>query len=120
MPAEDCFTGSLQELIRLRVAQLMRNQTAVIRHASELHALGEDPERVTNVSRYAVSECYSAGEQAALAWTELLCVHPEHASPGRRCHLLGEHFSESDQAALTVLIVAAQAADQLDASFGKN
>jgi len=117
LPAEDCFEASLNELICLRVAHLHRNASAISWHAGQLRALDQPTAKITAIDEWPTAPCYSERERAALAWTELLSVRPAFAQRERRCYLLGEHFSEAEQAAVTVLIAGANASNCIDIPF---
>ena len=60
---------------------------------------------------------YSAREKAALAWTESLTLLAQTRAPDADYEPLREHFTEREQVALTLLIVAINGWNRIAVGF---
>ncbi len=93
---------ALHHLVQLRASQINACGYCVRMHTGEARRDGESNARLDELAAWRSSDCYSAAERAALAWTEALThLQDDTGLPDLRAQLR-EHFSEEQVAALTV------------------
>jgi alkylhydroperoxidase family enzyme len=86
-------------------------------HTTEARKKGETEERVYLLDAWRESPLYSARERAALAWTETLTRISETGAPDDVYRELQAHFSEAEQVALTLIIVAINGWNRVQVGF---
>ncbi|MBF6025278.1 carboxymuconolactone decarboxylase family protein [Lysobacter niastensis] len=91
----------LRHLVHLRASQINACAFCIRMHLREAREHGETQERLDRLSVWRHTGDFSAGEQAALAWTEALTVLDERNDLGALRAGLRQHFSEEQIGALT-------------------
>jgi alkylhydroperoxidase family enzyme len=86
-------------------------------HATDARKKGETEERIYLLDAWRESPFYSDRERAALAWTEALTLVSETGAPDDVYLELKEHFSEPEQVALTLAIVAINGWNRIQVGF---
>src|SRR5215217_4326211 len=97
---------SLLELVKTRASQINGCAFCLHMHTKDTRANGETEERLHLLNAWRESPLYSDRERAALAWTEALTLVDETHAPDEEYENLKAHFSEQEQVALTLMIVA--------------
>jgi AhpD family alkylhydroperoxidase len=109
----DAFTGKivlepkLQEIVRLRVAQICNCQLGIEVHTEALKAQGESNERIQQLKSWRESLLYDERERAALAVSEALGSDPPQSVSKDIVHKARSHFKDGEiiQLALTIFAV---------------
>jgi AhpD family alkylhydroperoxidase len=110
--------SSLMELVKIRASQINRCAFCLHMHTAEARKQGESEERIYLLDAWQESSLYDDRERAALAWTEALTqVAGRHPSDDTYAQLQ-RHFSEEEQVTLTLLIVAINGWNRVQAGFG--
>jgi AhpD family alkylhydroperoxidase len=97
---------SLIELVKLRASQMNGCAFCLNMHSRDARKFGESQERLDLVSVWHEAPCFSAREQAALAWTEALTAIAEGHVPDHVYTRASAQFSESELACLTAAVIA--------------
>jgi AhpD family alkylhydroperoxidase len=108
---------SLMELVKIRASQINACAFCLHMHTTEARKKGETEERVYLLDAWRESPLYSARERAALAWTETLTRISETGAPDDVYRELQAHFSEAEQVALTLMIVAINGWNRVQVGF---
>jgi AhpD family alkylhydroperoxidase len=108
---------SLMELVKIRASQINGCAFCLHMHTAEARKMGETEERLHLLTAWQDSPFYSARERAALGWTEALTRLSETGAPEDCYRVLKEHFSEAEQVALTLLIVAINGWNRINVGF---
>jgi alkylhydroperoxidase family enzyme len=86
-------------------------------HTADARKQGETEERLYLLDAWRESPLYSARERAALAWTEALTLLSETHAPDDVYRALQANFTEEEQVALTLLIVAINGWNRIQVGF---
>jgi AhpD family alkylhydroperoxidase len=105
------------ELIKLRASQLNGCAYCVDMHTKDAEALGEDAQRLHLVAVWREAPVFSAGERAALAWTEALTLVSATGAPDDAYSEVAREFGPEEQVALTLAIVAINGWNRLAIGF---
>ena len=108
---------SLMELVKIRASQINACAFCLHMHTTEARKKGETEERIYLLDAWRESPLYSARERAALAWTEALTRLAETGAPDDVYREVKEHFSEAEQVALTLMIVAINGWNRVQVGF---
>jgi AhpD family alkylhydroperoxidase len=108
---------SLVELVKIRASQINACAFCLNMHAKDARKTGETEERIYLLDAWRETPLYSARERAALAWTEALTLVAETHAPDDAYREVKEHFSEAEQVALTLLIVAINGWTRINIAF---
>jgi len=100
---------SLIELVKIRASQINGCAYCIHMHTRDARARGESEERVYLLDAWRESPLYSERERAVLAWTEALTLVASTHAPDSDWQALQAHFSEAEQAKLTLLIATINA-----------
>jgi alkylhydroperoxidase family enzyme len=99
---------ALLELVRLRVAQLLKADAELrIRHRPALDA-GLTEEKVAALRSWPTSPLFSETEQAVLAFTEMFVIDA-HAVTDEQCAAVDERLSNGDAASVTMALAIFEA-----------
>lgn len=108
---------SLMELVKMRASQINGCGFCLHMHALEARKAGETEERLYLLDAWRESPLYSDRERAALAWTEALTLVAETRAPDAVYEAVKAEFSEEEQVALTLLIVAINGWNRISVGF---
>ncbi len=103
----------LLHLVRLRASQLNGCAYCIDMHWKDLRALGESELRLYSLDAWRESPFYSAREQAALAWTEVVTAIGESHAPDEAFAAARAQFSEKELADLTLAVATINAWNRL-------
>jgi AhpD family alkylhydroperoxidase len=108
---------SLMDLVEMRASQINGCAVCLHMHAVAARKRGESEERLYLLDAWREAPLYSARERAALAWTEALTLVAETRAPDDVYEAVRSHFSEAEQVALTLLIVAINGWNRIQVGF---
>lgn len=108
---------SLMELVKIRASQVNGCAFCLHMHTTDARMAGETEERIYLLDAWRESPLYTERERAALAWTETLTKVSETHAPDDDYEALKAHFSESEQVALTLLVVAINGWNRIQVGF---
>ena len=108
---------SLMELVKIRASQVNGCAFCLHMHTTDARKAGETEERIYLLDAWRESPLYTERERAALAWTETLTKVSETHAPDDDYEALKAHFSESEQVALTLLVVAINGWNRIQVGF---
>lgn len=108
---------SLMELVKIRASQINGCAFCLHMHTAEARKQGEAEERLYLLDAWRESPLYTERERAALGWTEALTLLPETHAPDDAYQALQAQFSEQEQVALTLLIVAINGWNRIQVGF---
>jgi AhpD family alkylhydroperoxidase len=109
--------GSLMELVKIRASQINGCAFCLHMHTAEARKAGETETRLHLLDAWRESPLYNARERAALTWTEALTLLAETRAPDEAHAELKQHFTEAEQVALTLLIVAINGWNRVQVGF---
>jgi AhpD family alkylhydroperoxidase len=107
----------LAHLIKLRASQINGCAYCLHMHARDTRAAGESEMRIHLLPAWRESTVYNERERAALAWTEALTLVADTGAPDEDYALLKQHFTEAEQANITLLIGAINLWNRLQVGF---
>lgn len=108
---------SLMELVKIRASQINGCAFCLKMHTPEARRAGETEERIYLLDAWRESALYSERERAALGWTEALTrLVPADLPEARRA--LAAQFNEEEQTKLSLMIVAINGFNRINAGFG--
>ncbi len=108
---------SLMELVQIRASQVNGCAFCIHMHTTDARKAGETEERIYLLDAWRESPLYTERERAALAWTEALTRVSETHAPDDDYRALQAHFSEQEQVALTLLVVAINGWNRIQIGF---
>jgi len=108
---------SLMELVQIRASQVNGCAFCIHMHTTDARKAGETEERIYLLDAWRESPLYTERERAALAWTEALTKVSETHAPDDDYRALQAHFSEQEQVALTLLVVAINGWNRMQIGF---
>jgi AhpD family alkylhydroperoxidase len=108
---------SLMELVKIRASQINGCAFCLHMHTAAARRQGESEERLYLLDAWRESPLYTTRERAALAWTEALTQVAETHAPDGVYHALQALFTEQEQVALTMLIVAINGWNRIQVGF---
>ena len=108
---------SLMELVKIRASQVNGCAFCLHMHTTDARKAGETEERIYLLDAWRESPLYTERERAALAWTEALTKVSETHAPDDDYEVLKAHFSEAEQVALTLLVVAINGWNRVQVGF---
>jgi AhpD family alkylhydroperoxidase len=108
---------SLMELVKIRASQINACAFCLHMHTTEARKKGETEERIYLLDAWRESPLFSTRERAALAWTETLTRIAETGAPDDVYRELQAQFSEAEQVALTLMIVAINGWNRVQVGF---
>jgi AhpD family alkylhydroperoxidase len=115
--AESSLEDSLMELVKIRASQINGCARCLHMHTADARKQGETEERLYLLDAWRESPLYGARERAALAWTEALTLLSETHAPDDVYRALQANFTEEEQVALTLLIVAINGWNRIQVGF---
>jgi len=107
----------LLDLIKIRASQINGCAYCLALHAHEARERGETDDRLDMVAVWREADCFSAAEQAALAWCEAITELPASGAPDDVSESLAGHFNPQQIVALTLAIVAINGWNRLNVGF---
>lgn len=107
----------LLELVKLRASQINGCAFCLHMHAADARKLGERQERLDVLGAWREAGCFTAREQAALAWTEALTRIAKHEAHDAAYEAVAASFSEPEIAGLTAAILAINGWNRLAIGF---
>jgi len=105
------------ELVKIRASQLNGCAFCLHMHTEAARKEGETETRLYLLDAWRESPLYSERERAALAWTEALTRLSEGPVRDDVYAALKAHFSDEEQVALTLLIVAINGWNRIQVGF---
>ncbi len=103
----------LLHLIKLRASQINGCAYCLDMHWKDLKSIGEQDQRLYELSAWEECPFYTDRERAALAWTEAVTRVAESRVPDALYDDVRKHFSEKEVADLTVAIATINAWNRL-------
>lgn len=97
---------ALLELVKLRASQINRCAFCIEMHSREARAAGEREDRLHLLNAWEEAGVFTAREQAALRWTEVLTRLSENDVSDEVFAEVSAEFSEAELSNLTLAIVA--------------
>lgn len=108
---------AMLELVRLRVSMMNGCAYCVDMHAKDARARGESEQRLYAVAVWREAPFFTAGERAALAWTDAVTqVSVDHV-PDEVYRAAREQFDEKELVDLTMAVIAINSWNRLAISF---
>ena len=104
---------ALIDLVFQRVSQINGCAYCVDKHARDLLALGEDPQRLNSLVTWHETTFFSDRERAALQWAEALTMIADTHAPDSDFTMLKEHFDEREIVELTYAVALMNAWNRL-------
>jgi AhpD family alkylhydroperoxidase len=108
---------SLTGLVEIRASQINGCARCLHMHTADARKRGETEQRLYLLDAWRESPLFSERERAALAWTEALTRLSEAGAPDEAYLALKEQFSEAEQVALTLVIVAINGWNRINVGF---
>jgi AhpD family alkylhydroperoxidase len=108
---------SLLELVKLRASQINRCAFCIEMHSREAKQAGERDDRLHLLNAWEEAGVFTAREQAALRWTEVLTRLADHEVSDEVFAKVSAEFSEAELANLTLAIVAINGWNRFCAAF---
>ncbi len=108
---------SLYELVKLRASQINGCAYCIDMHSKDARKAGETEQRLYTLSAWRETSFYSERERAALTWTEALTLISENDVADSLYEEMRKHFSEKEQLALTMAIIAINGWNRLAIGF---
>jgi AhpD family alkylhydroperoxidase len=108
---------SLMELVKIRASQINGCAFCLDMHTAEARKRGETEQRLYLLDAWRESPLYNERERAALTWTEALTLLPQTRAPDDAYRALQAQFSDEEQVALTLLIVAINGWNRIQVGF---
>jgi AhpD family alkylhydroperoxidase len=108
---------SLMELVKIRASQINGCAFCLDMHTAAARKRGETEQRLYVLDAWRDSPLYSERERAALAWTEALTRLSETRAPDEDYRALKAQFSDEEQVALTLVIVAINGWNRINVGF---
>lgn len=108
---------SLIHLVKMRASQINGCAYCLHMHSSDARAEGESEARLYLLNAWHESALYTARERAALAWTEALTLLSETHAPDDVYAAMAKEFSEAEQVALSMLVVAINGWNRIAVGF---
>jgi AhpD family alkylhydroperoxidase len=103
------FDPKLRELVRIRASQLNGCAYCVDMHTKDARAIGETEQRIYALPVWRETPFFTAGERAALAFTEEVTLVASTHVPDDAYRVVAAEFSPAEIAALVSLIVTINA-----------
>ena len=107
------------ELVRLRASQINGCAFCLDMHTADARKGGENERRLATLSAWRETPFFTDRERAALAWTEALTLVADEHVPDDVWNQVHPHFSESELADLTLLVVAINGWNRFSIGFRK-
>jgi AhpD family alkylhydroperoxidase len=107
----------LMELVKIRASQINGCAFCLHMHTTDARKHGETEDRLYLLDALRESPLYNERERAALAWTEALTLVSETRAPDDVYRAVQAHFTEQEQVALTLLIVAINGWNRIQVGF---
>ncbi len=107
----------LMELVKIRASQINGCAMCLHMHTADARKQGETEERLYLLDAWRESPLYTPRERAALAWTEALTLVADTRAPDEVYEEFRAHFTEQEQANLTLLIVAINGWNRINVGF---
>lgn len=117
VPSGSGVTPTLIHLIKIRVSQLNGCAFCLNMHIQEARADGEQQARLDVLSAWRETECFSAQEQAALAWAEALTELSIAAVTAEIREAVMQAFGEKDTIELTTVILEINSWNRIAVGF---
>jgi AhpD family alkylhydroperoxidase len=106
----------LRELVRIRASQLNGCAYCIDMHAKDARAIGETEQRIYALPAWPETPFFTAGERAALAFTEAVTRLADTHVPAQAYQDVAAEFSPAEIAALISLIVTINAWNAISVS----
>jgi AhpD family alkylhydroperoxidase len=103
----------LLNLIKLRASQINGCAYCLDMHWKDLHAAGENEQRLYGLDAWRESPYYTDRERAALAWTEVVTAITQGHVPDEVYEEAHRQFKEKELADLTLAVAAINAWNRL-------
>ena len=103
------FDPRLRELVRIRASQLNGCAYCIDMHTKDARAAGETEQRLYALPAWRETPFFTAGERAALAFTESVTLLAQTHVPAEAYDEVAASYSPDEIAALVSLIVAINA-----------
>jgi AhpD family alkylhydroperoxidase len=110
---------TLIAMVGMRASQLNGCLHCVDRYAQNAAALGEDDQRLIEVSTWLESDRFSPRQRAALRWTDLLTMLPLSEDLSEAFDELSQQFQPKEVVALTAAVIAANSWNRLHLGLGE-
>jgi len=108
---------NLLEFVKLRASQINGCAHCLNLHAGTLRDSGESEKRIQSVAAWWGADCFTAREQAALAWTDAVTLVAESRVPDEVFERARGEFDEKELVDLTAAICTINAHNRLAVAF---
>lgn len=115
---ESGIEPELMELMKIRASQINGCGFCLHMHLRDARKMGMSAERLDLIAAWRESPLYSERERAALAWTEKLTRLAEHHISDQDYAEMAAQFSGAEQVRLTMVIIAINGWNRMNAGFG--
>jgi AhpD family alkylhydroperoxidase len=109
----------LVDLVRLRASQINGCAFCLDMHTADARKEGENERRLATLSAWRETPFFTDRECAARTWTEALTLVADGHVPDEVWNEVHPHFSESELADLTLLVVAINGWNRFSIGFRK-
>ena len=109
---------TLVELVEIRASQINGCANCLNMHTVFARDHGETEQRIYLLSAWREAPCYTDRERAALGWTEALTRLSEGHTHECAYEALKAHFTEEEQAKLTLMINVINGWNRISVGFG--
>jgi len=109
----------LLDLVKLRASQINGCAYCVDLHANDLRKKGETERRLSATPVWREAPFFTAGERAALAWTEAITLLPQTHAPDADFAAAREQFSDRELVDLTLATGTINTWNRLSVGFRK-
>jgi AhpD family alkylhydroperoxidase len=115
--SDENVPARLRHLVKLRVSQLNHCGFCQVMHASEARADGEAQPRLDVLPAWREAPCFTAQEQAALAWAEAVTMIATQPDVSDAFAQAAEQFSNPALIELTTVILEINSWNRIAVSF---
>ena len=109
---------SLASLMEIRASQINGCANCINLHSTGARERGETEQRLYLLAAWREAPCYTERERAALGWTEALTRLCNGREREEAYQALKAHFTEEEQAKLTLLVNIINGWNRLSVGFG--
>lgn len=115
--AHEGLDPTLVQLVEIRASQINGCAGCLILHTRKARQQGETEERIYLLNAWREAPHYSERERAALAWTEAITSIQPAGVPDAIYDAFAAHFSEEEQAKITLVIGAINVFNRMNVGF---
>ncbi len=114
---DSAIEEAILDLVSIRASQRNGCGFCLDMHVKQAKMHGERELRLHHLAIWRESTLFSPRERAALAWTEVLTVLPEHGVPDEMYDHVRTQFSEKELSDLTFMVMAINGWNRVSVAF---